>query len=159
VTFSYPKDKSKVILANLSIEFHVNNTALVGESGCGKSTILQLVMRFYDPDEGRVLLDGNDLRSIDLVWLRNQIGYVGQEPILFATTIKENLKLGYEKATDEDISNALQQAEAYDFVYNQLENGIETYVGTGGGQISGGQKQRIAIARALLKKPKILLLD
>lgn len=159
MTFSYPKDKSKQVINNLSIEFHVNNTALVGESGCGKSTILQLIMRFYDPDSGRVLLDGNDLRELDLTWLRNQIGYVGQEPVLFATTIKENLKLGYENATDEDISNALHQAEAYEFVNNQLEKGLMTYVGSGGGQISGGQKQRIAIARALLKKPKILLLD
>lgn len=159
MTFSYPKDKSKQIINNLSIEFHINNTALVGESGCGKSTILQLIMRFYDPDEGRVLLDGKDLRLLDLTWLRNQIGYVGQEPVLFATTIKENLKLGYEDATDEDISNALHQAEAYDFVHHQLEKGLMTYVGSGGGQISGGQKQRIAIARALLKKPKILLLD
>lgn len=120
MTFSYPKDKSKQVISNLSIEFHVNNTALVGESGCGKSTMLQLIMRFYDPDEGRVLLDGNDLRQLDLTWLRNQIGYVGQEPVLFATTIKENLKLGYENATDEDISNALHQAEAYDFVHHQL---------------------------------------
>jgi ATP-binding cassette, subfamily B (MDR/TAP), member 1 len=83
------------VLNNLSIEFDVNNTALVGESGCGKSTILQLIMRFYDPDEGAILLDGVDLRELDLVWLRNQIGYVGQEPVLFATTIRENLKLGY----------------------------------------------------------------
>jgi ATP-binding cassette subfamily B (MDR/TAP) protein 1 len=92
----------------------------VGESGCGKSTILQLIMRFYDPDEGRILLDGNDLRELDLAWLRNQIGYVGQEPVLFATSIRENLKLGYEGATNEEIRNALIQSEAYDFVYNQL---------------------------------------
>jgi ATP-binding cassette subfamily B (MDR/TAP) protein 1 len=83
------------VLNNLSIEFDVSNTALVGESGCGKSTILQLIMRFYDPDEGAILLDGVDLRELDLVWLRNQIGYVGQEPVLFATTIRENLRLGY----------------------------------------------------------------
>lgn len=88
VSFSYPKDKKKLILNNLSIEFDVNNTALVGESGCGKSTILQLIMRFYDPDQGSILLDGNDLRQLDLIWLRNQIGYVGQEPVLFATTIR-----------------------------------------------------------------------
>lgn len=73
----------------------------MGESGCGKSTILQLIMRFYDPDQGRILLDGNDLRELDLTWLRNQIGYVGQEPVLFATSIRENLKLGYEEATNE----------------------------------------------------------
>jgi ATP-binding cassette subfamily B (MDR/TAP) protein 1 len=75
-------------LNKISIDFNVNSTALVGESGCGKSTILQLIMRFYDPIEGRILLDGNDIRDIDLNWLRSQIGYVGQEPILFATSIK-----------------------------------------------------------------------
>lgn len=94
VTFAYPKDPSKKILDNISISFDLNNTALVGESGCGKSTILQLIMRFYDPLEGRVLLDGVDLRDLDLSWLRSQIGYVGQEPVLFATSIRENLLLG-----------------------------------------------------------------
>jgi ATP-binding cassette subfamily B (MDR/TAP) protein 1 len=120
VTFAYPKDKTKKILDNISIEFDISNTALVGESGCGKSTILQMIMRFYDPDEGRILLDGNDLRDLDLLWLRNKIGYVGQEPVLFATSIKENLLLGNEKATLDDINEALKKAEAYDFVYGQL---------------------------------------
>lgn len=115
-------------------------------------------MRFYDPDEGRITLDGVDLRDLDLNWLRRQMGYVGQEPVLFATTIRENLLFGKEDATEEEIIQALSAAEALSFV-NQLENKLETYVGIGGGQLSGGQKQRIAIARALLKKPKILLLD
>lgn len=115
-------------------------------------------MRFYDPDEGRITLDGADLRDLDLNWLRRQMGYVGQEPVLFATTIRENLLFGKEDATEEEIIQALSAAEALAFV-NQLENKLETYVGIGGGQLSGGQKQRIAIARALLKKPKILLLD
>lgn len=115
-------------------------------------------MRFYDPDEGRITLDGVDLRDLDLNWLRRQMGYVGQEPVLFATTIRENLLFGKEDATEEEIIQALSAAEALTFV-NQLENKLETYVGIGGGQLSGGQKQRIAIARALLKKPKILLLD
>lgn len=115
-------------------------------------------MRFYDPDEGRITLDGVDLRDLDLNWLRRQMGYVGQEPVLFATTIRENLLFGKEDATEEEIIQALSAAEALAFV-NQLENKLETYVGIGGGQLSGGQKQRIAIARALLKKPKILLLD
>jgi ATP-binding cassette, subfamily B (MDR/TAP), member 1 len=130
----------------------------VGESGCGKSTIFQLLMRFYEPDQGRITLDGIDLKELDLYWLRNQIGYVGQEPVLFATTLKENLLFGNEKATDEQINQALREAEALDFV-EKLKEGLDTYVGTGGGQISGGQKQRIAIARALLKNPRILLLD
>jgi len=88
VTFYYPKDPTKKILNNISIEFDLNNTALVGESGCGKSTILQLIMRFYDPNEGRILLDGVDLRELDLAWLRSKIGYVGQEPVLFASSIR-----------------------------------------------------------------------
>jgi ATP-binding cassette subfamily B (MDR/TAP) protein 1 len=88
VSFAYPKDKSKKILDNISLEFDANNSALVGESGCGKSTIFQLIMRFYDPDEGRITIDGNDLKELDLIWLKEKIGYVGQEPVLFATTIR-----------------------------------------------------------------------
>lgn len=143
---------------NLTMDFDVNKTGLVGESGCGKSTTLQLIMRFYDPDQGRVTLDGHDLRTLDLIWLRQQIGYVGQEPVLFATSIKENLLFGNENATQEEIIQALKMAEAYDFV-NSLEQKLDTYVGYGGGQLSGGQKQRIAIARAILRKPRIMLLD
>lgn len=158
VTFSYPKDPSRKVFKNLNLEFDINKTGLVGESGCGKSTTLQLVMRFYDPEEGRVTLDGHDLRTLDLIWLRQQIGYVGQQPVLFATSIKENLLFGKEDATEQDINAALKMAEAYDFVQS-LEEKLETYVGYGGGQLSGGQKQRIAIARAILRKPKIMLLD
>ena len=130
----------------------------MGESGSGKSTILQLVMRYYDPDEGRITLDGYDIRDLDLGWLRENIGYVGQEPVLFAASIKENLLFGKENATDEEIDEALKKAEAYKFVY-ELEDKLNTFVGMGGGQLTGGQKQRIAIARVLLKNPKILLFD
>jgi ATP-binding cassette, subfamily B (MDR/TAP), member 1 len=159
VTFAYPKDKSKSILKNLSMRFDLKSSALVGESGCGKSTIAQLLLRFYDPDEGEILIDGRNLREYDLSWLRKEIGYVGQEPVLFATSIRENLLYANPEATEDDMKDALRQAEVYDFIFENLENRLETYVGIGGSQISGGQKQRIAIARALIKKPKILILD
>ncbi len=135
-------------------------TAFVGDSGCGKSTIIQLLMRFYDPDEGRITLDGIDIRDYDLHWLRNQIGYVGQEPKLFEGTIRYNVQFGKIDATDDEIKQALSDAEALDFV-NALPNnlGLDYNVGYEGSRLSGGQKQRIAIARALIRKPQILVLD
>lgn len=99
VSFAYPKDPTTKIIDNLSMEISSRSTALVGESGCGKSTIFQLMMRFYDPDGGRITLDGIDLRQLDINWLRAHIGYVGQEPVLFAATIRENLLLGKDDAT------------------------------------------------------------
>ena len=158
VTFAYPKDPSRPIISNLNLEIKCKSTAFVGESGCGKSTIFQLMMRFYDPEQGRILLDGIDLRELDIYWLREQIGYVGQQPVLFATTLRENLLFGKENATQQEIDEALRKAEAYDFVYG-LKDKLQTFAGTAGSQISGGQKQRLAIARALLKNPKVLLLD
>lgn len=158
VTFAYPKNKAQNVLSDLSCEIQNTSCAFVGKSGCGKSTIFQLLLRFYDPDRGRVTLDGHDLRDLDLEWLRRQIGFVGQEPVLFATTVRENMKMGRPDATDEQITAALEQAEAWSFVSKSPEK-LDTFVGSGGSQVSGGQKQRIAIARALLKNPKILLLD
>lgn len=94
VTFSYPKDKMIKVFDNLTMDFDINKTGLVGQSGCGKSTTLQLIMRFYDPDQGRITVDGHDLKTLDLIWWRQQIGYVGQQPVLFATSIKQNLLFG-----------------------------------------------------------------
>ena len=116
------------------------------------------MMRFYDPNEGRITLDGIDLKDLDLDWLRKKIGYVGQEPVLFAASIRENLLFGREEATPQEIETALKKAEAFEFVCS-LDKGVDTFVGELGSQLSGGQKQRISIARALLNNPRILLLD
>lgn len=133
-------------------------SGVMGESGCGKSTLLQLMMRLYDPDLGTVTLDGVDLRNLDLRWLRQQISYVGQESLLFSASIRENLYVGRPSATDTEITQALSQAEALQFV-SGLSEGVDTFVGVGGNLLSGGQKQRIAIARAFIKGSQILLLD
>lgn len=131
----------------------------MGESGSGKSTVISLVERFYNPDSGRILLDGVELRKFKLSWLRQQMGLVSQEPILFNETIRANIaygKLG--GATEDEIIEATKAANAHNFI-SALPHGYETSVGERGLQLSGGQKQRIAIARAILKDPKILLLD
>ncbi|KAK7047498.1 tRNA N6-adenosine threonylcarbamoyltransferase, partial [Halocaridina rubra] len=159
VNFNYPSRPDVPILRGASIRVEPGQTvALVGSSGCGKSTCIQLIQRFYDPLSGKVLLDGEDIRDLNLGWLRDQIGIVGQEPVLFGTTITENIKYGNPKASMRDIEDAAKEANAHDFIM-KLPQKYETNVGERGGQISGGQKQRIAIARALVKRPKILLLD
>ncbi len=128
--------------------------ALVGGSGSGKSTTAALVERFYDPDSGSVCLDGHDLRSLDLEWLRNQMALVSQEPTLFAVSILENIALGKAGATKEEVVDAAKAANAHNFI-SALPMGYDTHVGERGLQLSGGQKQRIAIARAILKSPKV----
>ena len=133
-------------------------TAIVGPSGSGKSTTIQLVERFYDPQQGEILIDGNPLKGINLREYRQQIGYVGQEPVMFNMSIKENIKMGKPNATDEEIKEALVAVNAWDFV-SKYPNTINENVGAGGGQLSGGQKQRIALARAFIKKPKMLIFD
>ncbi|XP_078119015.1 bile salt export pump [Sander vitreus] len=159
VTFFYPSRPEVKILDDLSMRIKAGETtAFVGPSGSGKSTTIQLFQRFYDPKEGMVTLDGHDIRTLNIQWLRSLIGIVEQEPVLFDTTIAENIRFGRPGVTMEDIIQATKEANAYNFIIN-LPQKFDTLVGEGGGQMSGGQKQRIAIARALIRNPRILLLD
>nr|APD26537.1 ATP-binding cassette transporter subfamily B member 1-like X5 protein [Brachionus koreanus] len=179
VYFSYPQRKALNILNGMSFKIPAGKTiALVGSSGGGKSTIFALLQRFYSPDSGRIKIDGIDLKSIDHDWLRDQMAVVSQEPVLFAISIRENIRLGRLDATDAEIEQAAKEANAHEFIV-KTKNKYDTNVGERGAQLSGGQKQRIAIgkcekknllnapsdfsiyflARALIRKPKILLLD
>ncbi|XP_028674145.1 ATP-dependent translocase ABCB1 isoform X2 [Erpetoichthys calabaricus] len=159
IHFSYPTRPDVKILQGLNLKVQSGTTiALVGSSGCGKSTTIQLLQRFYDPLGGEITLDGQNIRTLNVKWLRENIGIVSQEPVLFATTIAENIRYGREDATDAEIEQAIKEANAYDFI-SRLPDGLNTMVGERGAQLSGGQKQRIAIARAIVKNPKILLLD
>ena len=159
VKFAYPARPEHDVYSGVNISFEAGQTvALVGPSGCGKSTVVSLVERFYDPREGGVYLDGHDLRSLRVSWLRSQIGMVGQEPTLFTGSILDNIKQGKLDASTEDVHEAARMANAYDFV-SAFPDGFNTQVGEKGIQLSGGQKQRIAIARAIIRDPKILILD
>jgi ABC-type multidrug transport system fused ATPase/permease subunit len=158
IFFSYPSNPNKLILENFSFDFESGkHYALVGQSGCGKSTLLSLIERFYNPQNGSIIFeDKYDISLIDLNMWRSLIGYVPQEPVLFNTTIRNNIVFGRIDVSDEEIIEACQKASASDFIEKL---GLDYVVGVKGSQLSGGQKQRVAIARAILKKPKFLILD
>uniref|UniRef100_A0A2N9HC14 Uncharacterized protein n=1 Tax=Fagus sylvatica TaxID=28930 RepID=A0A2N9HC14_FAGSY len=159
VYFSYPSRPDEQIFNGFSLSIPSGTTtALVGQSGSGKSTVISLIERFYDPHAGEVLIDGINLKEFQLNWIRGKIGLVSQEPVLFASSIKENIAYGKDGATTEEIRAAAELANAAKFI-DKLPQGLDTMVGEHGTQLSGGQKQRIAIARAILKDPRILLLD
>ncbi|VAI24627.1 unnamed protein product [Triticum turgidum subsp. durum] len=159
VYLSYPTRPDHLVLNGFSLRVRSGTTmALVGGSGGGKSTVVSLVERFYDPLSGEVLIDGVDIRRMNLGWIRGNIGLVSQEPVLFSSTIRENIAYGKDGLTLAEIKRAIEFANAENFIA-KLPNGLETMVGERGTQLSGGQKQRIAIARAIIKNPRILLLD
>lgn len=159
VNFAYPSRPDVVVLKDISLTLNAGEVvALVGSSGGGKSTIAAMIARFYDPASGRILIDGTDARDLDPGWLREQIGSVAQEPILFSTTIADNIRYGRPDATPAEVEQAARVANAHDFIQH-FPDGYNTEVGERGVQLSGGQKQRVAIARAVLKDPRILILD
>lgn len=159
VYFSYPARPDERIFNGFSLSIPSGTTtALVGESGSGKSTVINLIERFYDPQKGQVLIDSVDIREFQVRWIRAKIGLVSQDPVLFASSIGENIAYGKECTSQEEIRAAAEHAGAAKFI-DALPQGMNTMVGENGTQLSGGQKQRIAIARAILKDPRILLLD
>ncbi len=159
VTFSYYSTAEEVNLKNINVKIHSGETiGIIGGTGSAKSTLVQLIPRLYDADEGEVLVGGRNVRDYKLKTLRSSVAMVLQKNVLFSGTIKENLRWGNAQATDEEIEAACKAACAHDFI-TSFPNGYETELGQGGVNVSGGQKQRLCIARALLCKPKILILD
>ncbi|KAH7730954.1 bile salt export pump [Aphelenchoides avenae] len=159
VQFTYPSRPNATILDGVSFEMAPGETvALVGSSGCGKSTVCSLLLRYYAANTGSISIDGHPIETLNLKHLRNLIGVVSQEPILFDGTIEENIKLGNEEIDDKAVKEACRVANAINFI-EHLPSGFRTLVGERGTQLSGGQKQRVAIARAIVRQPKILLLD
>jgi subfamily B ATP-binding cassette protein MsbA len=159
VSFKYEKGEDRWIIKNFAHDFEIGKTtAVVGPTGCGKTTIMNMILRFYDPDKGVILFDDQDIKQVTVASLRRHVGLVTQDMILFNETIRENLRYGQLDATDQEIYEAARQALAWEFI-ERLPNGLDTVIGDRGFKLSGGQKQRLCIARAILKNPKILLLD
>lgn len=158
VTFSYPGAATPV-LSNISFTAHPGQTtAIIGGTGSGKSTILDLVPRFYDPEQGKITLDGVDIRDLTQRDLRTRLGYVPQRAVLFSGTVASSIRGGRRDATDEEVMEAARVAQASEFI-DEREDGYESYIAQGGTNVSGGQKQRLSIARAVVRRPKIYLLD
>mgnify|MGYP001403262843 FL=1 len=159
VTFAYPSRADDATLSNFNLTIKPGETiALVGISGAGKSTFIQLLQRFYDPDQGEIFLDGIDIKTMKRLEFRKSIALVPQDPVIFATTVMENIRFGNSEANDEEIFQAARSAAAHDFI-SELPQGYDTFVGERGIMLSGGQKQRVAIARAILRNAPVLLLD
>ena len=159
VSFSYVKNENKLALENINLKIKSGETiGIIGGTGSGKTTLVQLIPRLYDVTKGSIKVSGIDVRDYNLETLRNNVAMVLQKNVLFSGTIKENLRWGNEHATDEELIEACKKAQADDFI-NSFEKGYDTYIEQGGVNVSGGQKQRLCIARALLKNPKILILD
>uniref|UniRef100_H3CSU7 Mitochondrial potassium channel ATP-binding subunit n=1 Tax=Tetraodon nigroviridis TaxID=99883 RepID=H3CSU7_TETNG len=160
ISFSYPTRPGHQVLRKFNLTLPPCKTvAIVGESGGGKSTVASLLERFYDPTNGVIMLDGVDIRTLDLSWLRGQVvGFINQEPVLFGSSIMDNIRFGKPEATDAEVIHAAEQANAHRFI-TAFPEGYNTVVGERGVTLSGGQKQRIAIARALIKNPTVLVLD
>jgi ATP-binding cassette subfamily B protein len=159
VRFQYPTRPGQSAMDGVSFTVAPGQTvALVGPSGAGKTTVIQLLQRFYDPQEGRVLLDGTDLRDLRRDEFRKSIALVPQDPVIFAATAAENIRFGRPDASDAEVQAAAKAAAAHDFL-SELAEGYDTQVGERGVMLSGGQKQRIAIARAILRDAPVLLLD
>lgn len=159
VNFSYSDDEDKCVLQDINIQIHAGETiGIIGGTGSSKSTLVQLIPRLYDVLDGSVRVGGHDVREYDIESLRNEVSMVLQKNVLFSGTILENLRWGNKEATEEECRHACELAQAHEFIENMPE-GYHTYIEQGGTNVSGGQKQRLCIARALLKKPKILILD
>merc|ERR1712083_1202667 len=159
--FRYPTRPDVKVLNRLSLALKAGQKiALVGESGCGKSTVIQLIQRLYDLESGDLNMENNNIKSLNLPYVRSKLGIVSQEPVLFDRTIAENIKYGdnSREVSMEEVIEAARRANIHNFV-TSLPGGYDTRVGSKGTQLSGGQKQRVAIARALVRNPRILLLD